>query len=355
MPSQMPSYGKLRRTRNMFLMSVAVLAGLAWILRRWLQVVGKWSYRGRLALQWTSGIRKGQPSETPKASDGAKGDALPHDLHKTRPCRWFLMDGKCYHGERCVFAHTREEWRPLPQSRRAPSAKHWRGPMVSIGVVEQALFSPPALPPVTDVVCNRCTCLGNPFAVRIYGAGETPPSRDSDGWRAEEHEDLCAAFDEYLALLLDGDDGIDLATEVQRIASERRLLLADTWLAQGLRWRDVRMALRDLEERVAQGERIRLLCHCRPHVRCHTELLKAHLELHFTLRGLPVPSAVEEVVQDFRDGWPGLAAGDDVRCSKGQCLRRGRAHDPLDMKPYCVFCWMRHADSLKWKALPHQR
>jgi len=267
------------------------------------------------------------------------------ELYKTRPCRWFLVNGSCSFADDCAFAHSADEWVLLPTALRVPAqgAAHWEG-VVSIGVVEQALFEP-YCPGRENIVCNRSTCLGNPFERKVYQDEEIPP-RDENGWRAEEHEDLCAAFDEYFTYVLGHHPGEEsLLPEVRRIASARSLALADTWVAQKLRRFHVRRALGSLERMLERGKRLRLLCHCRPNVRCHTEFLKAHLEM--SSHAWRFPSNLPDPVVDWKAGWPG-PVGDGPKCAN--CEREGRAMDPKNLSLYCAFCWMLHGENLKWQA-----
>lgn len=317
-------------------------SGGAWAIWRWQRLRNT----DRQHQMWTS------KAEEEEDEDQVECSALPEELYKTRPCRWIVMKGRCCYGAKCDFAHSPEELRLPPPSYRVPDAPHWRGAAVAIGIIEQALFRDAPPLGTTDVVCNRCTCLGNPFATRRYLPDEERPPQDDDGWRPLEHEELCTAFDKYLSEVLDGSSREeDLVSTVMRIAHEGSLTIADTWLGLHLKRPDVLGAINELGWRIAGGERLRLLCHCRPHVRCHTEYLKAHLDLQATSAALTVTPAGDDVsdeTQNMRvaDLWPSFE-GDGPRCA--QCGRQGRALDPGDMRMYCAFCWMQYADDMKWR------
>lgn len=283
----------------------------------------------------------------------------PEDMVKTRPCMWLINDGACKYGESCVFAHSREELRAPPPSKRTPKMQHWSGDIVSIGVVELAMSSEPPPLGVLDVVCNRCSCLGNPFAYRVYGSGEERPPKDADGWCAAEHEELCSAFNEYLAVVL-GEDGCDeealaeadLTSLAKRIADRRRLTISECWLVQCWRLCDVRKALAGLEARIAGGIGLRLLCHCRPHVRCHTEFLKAFLEVRAAQNGrcerrYAQFAELREQLQHEIDLWPS-SEGKCSRCVR--CSRQSKVMDPGMAKVYCSCCWLKFVDDLHWRA-----
>lgn len=250
-------------------------------------------------------------------------------------------------GDACYYAHTPEELRRPSEPDVTASAAHWKG-FVSIGVVEQALLWD--LPPygTTDVVCNRGTCLGNPFATGVY---DTPPESDSEGWVPKEHEDLCAAFGDYLGDLLERTSEEPLADMVCRIALARKVTIAETWMALSWERHDVLSALDTLSGRVAAGARLRLLCHCRPHVRCHAEALKAHLELSVTGSDSPRPEETEPRGLDIMGCvWPGFGDGAPMCAMRSRgwcCPREGRAQDPGNMQTYCAQCWSRHAINIR--------
>lgn len=278
--------------------------------------------------------------------------AIPKELLKTRPCRWYAVNRRCGYGDDCAFAHSAEELRPTPSYYRSPDAPHWCGDAVSIGVLEMALFTDLAPPGTLDVVCNRCTCLGNPFAARWYAENEERPQCDEHGWSPKEHDELCSAFDEYLTAVLSTESQEELCNVVKRIARKRSLAVSDCWSVQSLRRDDVCAALQAMELRAHAGVRLRLLCHCRPHVRCHTEFLKAHIEVKVgMLAGSPVPQEAEECrrsLKGFKDHWPSLH-GDGPACA--QCGRQARAMDPHSLQLYCAFCWQNYADNLQRHAL----
>merc|ERR1712110_251875 len=90
---------------------------------------------------------------------------------------------------------------------------------------------------------------------------------------------------------------------------------------------------------IVKGKRLRLLCHCRPHVRCHCEYLKVYFD---SVWGSSVPSfpALPENLEDFPDvpEWPGCGPPDGPSCI--QCGLRGQVTlDPGCMKSFCCFCW----------------
>ena len=113
------------------------------------------------------------------------------DLHKRRRCKAVVAQAACSLGSRCTFAHCAAELRRWPWP--ATVAEHWEG-QVAVGVVEHAMFWDLPAMGTTDVVVNRSTCLGNPFGAVV---GERPEA-DEGGWRVQEHDQLVAAFDEYL-------------------------------------------------------------------------------------------------------------------------------------------------------------
>lgn len=287
--------------------------------------------------------------------------AFTSDMFKTWRCKAIVMEEVCQYGEACICAHTPQELRPPPESLSKPVAAHWQG-KVSIGVVEHALFWD--LPPVgvTDVVCNRTTCLGNPFGGREYGPSEERPPADDQGWVLEEHANLCDAFGEYLAAVLDrnADPEENLVLVAERVSVGHSVFLSQTWEAQRLRRDDVLRALDELGRRVAAGQCLRLLCHCRPHVRCHAELLKTYLGQH-TLPASSDESGPTQRQPVPEDGnvdchgcsWPGFGTP-GPRCagasSSWQCHREGRALDPGTLELYCAQCWSRHCIGAKWSA-----
>merc|ERR1711871_1373142 len=92
-------------------------------------------------------------------------------------------------------------------------------------------------------------------------------------------------------------------------------------------------SLEDLSKRVARGDRLRLLCHCRPHVRCHTEYLKAHIELRATELGWDPtgnmhPAAPVDAYSRWEEVWPLPTNGEGFLCA-ALCGRIARAMDPL--------------------------
>merc|ERR1712232_1332342 len=132
-------------------------------------------------------------------------------------------------------------------------AEHWQGSHVAIGIVERGLFWDVPPPGTTDVVCNRCTCLGNPFAYRRCAPDAPKSVADEHGWYPDEHEYLSAAFGEYLTAVLNNDSQDRLMDIVETIAEKRSLVLADTWIALKLWRRDIIRAINSLGQRIANG------------------------------------------------------------------------------------------------------
>ena len=97
-----------------------------------------------------------------------------------------------------------------------------------------------------------------------------------------------------------------LEEEVSRIASERQLQPSEAWQLAPAQRHEVRGALRALERLVRQGRRLRLLCHCRPHVRCHAVSLKAYLDRFVVDAPAPEPLVQDpELVDVLGCIWPG--------------------------------------------------
>ena len=215
---------------------------------------------------------------------------------KTRRCKAVVVQAPCSLGSRCSFAHCAKDLRPSPWCNEV--VEHWQG-QVSVGVVEHAMFWD--LPPVgtTDVVVNRSTCLGNPF-----GACMERCECDAEGWRVQEHEQLVAAFDEYLQVVL-AEGSSSLEEEVRRIAAARQLQASEAWQLAPAERHEVRGALRALANLVAQGRRLRLLCHCRPHVRCHAVSLKGYLDRFASPLEPEPPELDPELVDVLGCVWPG--------------------------------------------------
>merc|ERR1712187_43642 len=133
--------------------------------------------------------------------------------------------------------------------------------------------------------------------------------------------------------VLDGSSGEDLVATALEIAAGRSLSLARTWIMQKVTRTAFIAALESLSRRIAKGGRVRLLCHCRPHVRCHTEYLKAHLELQATPAiGVGPHAGAKQAAEtqgtNVTSLWPSFD-GDGPRCA--QCGRQGRALDPGNM------------------------
>eukprot|EP00928_Gymnodinium_smaydae_P034686 TRINITY_DN24526_c0_g1_i2.p1 TRINITY_DN24526_c0_g1~~TRINITY_DN24526_c0_g1_i2.p1 ORF type:complete len:416 (-),score=74.07 TRINITY_DN24526_c0_g1_i2:144-1391(-) len=302
------------------------------------------------------------------AADGADSGACRRDsagpYFKVRRCKYVILEEACPFGNDCTYAHTPEELRVPSAAAEVDGgvrAPHWDGSTICVGVAEHAMFWD--LPPVgtVDVLCNRSTCLGNPFATRRYAPNEARPPCDSEGWVPVEHEELCAAFAVYLRAALDhaDDAGASLLSVVESMAEERSLTLADTWVLQRPCRRDVQGAVQGLVERAASGERLRLLCHCRPHVRCHAELLKAELERRVQLATATSVSsgtgaadragATAGRVDAFGCAWPGLGLQAPT-CAGRRCWREGRALDPGSLRYFCSQCWSEYSNALKERA-----
>lgn len=275
--------------------------------------------------------------------------ADPSDpYYKTRRCKFIVMQETCPYAENCEYAHSPEELRPLNGNWSYAVAPHWQGDAVQIGIVEHAMFWDLPQVGLLDVVCNRNTCLGNPFATRLYSEGEERAERDGHGWAIQMHEDLCVAFEEYLGVLLDPSSEEDLRVSASRIARKHSATLSDTWVAQRLRRSSVSWSLDSLARKVKGGQRLRLLCHCRPHVRCHTEFLKAHLEKFAPARGNTSAPDMQSVgrVDHLGALWPGFGLNSQICQCKSQgwrCSRESRALDAGTMKMYCAQCWSKHS------------
>merc|ERR1711971_732000 len=80
------------------------------------------------------------------------------------------------------------------------------------------------------------------------------------------------------AAILDSDSNESPSQIVHRISHARALIPAWSWMELKLGKWNVLQAIENVGRRVANGQRVRLLCHCRPWVRCHTEILKQHFE-----------------------------------------------------------------------------
>eukprot|EP01065_Artemidia_motanka_P023997 TRINITY_DN2864_c0_g1_i1.p2 TRINITY_DN2864_c0_g1~~TRINITY_DN2864_c0_g1_i1.p2 ORF type:complete len:452 (+),score=147.64 TRINITY_DN2864_c0_g1_i1:803-2158(+) len=123
---------------------------------------------------------------------------------------------------------------------------------------------------VVDVVCDRSSLLGNPF----------PMARDGDD---AERQAVCAAFAEYLDTVLSG-------TAADRTTAD---VCADIVQRRGLRQLDpgrgrypcpflragpsaVAAEVDRLRRLVAEGQSLRLMCHCHP-LLCHTTVIRSHL------------------------------------------------------------------------------
>lgn len=323
---------------------VSTLGLVFWILRRWLRMragtyrCGTGQSRGKAAI--------------PAADVPDFYSTVPPEVHKTRPCRWWCTRGKCNFAEHCIWAHQKDELRQLPQSQRLPDVPHWRGQGVTISVVEHALFSDPPPEGTIDILCNRCTCFGNPFAGIMVGPDEEKEPLDKYGYRASDHEALCEAFDEFLNAVLDGRSGENLIETACSIASSRSMVLAKTWVCQQITRTSFLESLERFSERIVAGTKLRLLCHCRPHVRCHTEYLKSQLELRAQQLGWLPPAEMQasNSYERWEEAWPSYCdwssdTGNPPCASKG-CDRQGRALDPKDSQWYCTFCWMQFADYL---------
>eukprot|EP00746_Dinoflagellata_sp_MGD_P151531 gnl/MRDRNA2_/MRDRNA2_83107_c0_seq1.p1 gnl/MRDRNA2_/MRDRNA2_83107_c0~~gnl/MRDRNA2_/MRDRNA2_83107_c0_seq1.p1 ORF type:complete len:492 (+),score=66.34 gnl/MRDRNA2_/MRDRNA2_83107_c0_seq1:67-1476(+) len=289
---------------------------------------------------------------------GAAGDAFQCGWSKVRPCRFIMMQGECRFGETCHYAHSPDELRPLPASARLAHnpAPHWRGHAVSIGVVEHFFFRDIPTTDFINVVCNRASCLGNPFFKRIFDPDEEPYRQDSHGWCPQEHTDLCAAFAEYLEVVLrPGADPDEYVTHISgEIAQRRKLGSADKFspVLCRLKRRDVLRALDNVKQEVSAGKRVRLLCHCRPFVACHTEILKAYFEKFAPPRE---PETIDESHRDEtleecearRSKWPTFD-GSEPQCAL--CWKMAWAVDPGRMHPYCCTCWAQFANDIKSEA-----
>lgn len=272
--------------------------------------------------------------------------------YKARRCKYIVLQERCRHGDNCGYAHSPEELRPPPEGDEHIAAPHWEGPLISIGIVEHAMFWDLSKPGTIDVVCNRSTCFGNPFAMQILCPDSELEVPDEDGWHLKLHEALCEAFKEYLAVLLDPNQE-ELMVCVRQIAARRSLTLAETWIIQNLTRQSLLESFAALDTFITQGHRLRLLCHCRPHVRCHAELIKGHLEeracqliSHNDDNSIEVSSARFAKRAKRLDchgcEWPSLM-DDGPSCGTKSCWQVGRAWDPGSMQMYCAPCWSKHS------------
>jgi len=276
------------------------------------------------------------------------------DLYKRRRCKAIVAQASCSLGDKCTFAHSAAELKTWPWPEVLP--QHWQG-QVSIGVVEHAMFWD--LPPLgtIDVVCNRSTCLGNPFGACCYDDPLQRPPADENGWRKQEHEVLVGAFDQYLQAVLEKNPSGSLSQDVHRIAEQHHLQLSEAWQLSQPPREEVRNALKALAEKVQQGARLRLLCHCRPHVRCHAESIKRHLD-QFAVESRDAaakPITPSEHLEGLLDVngciWPGSMTCTEacsVSTKSYDCQREPRALDPANMRGYCAQCWSHHSRVYHW-------
>merc|ERR1711879_688295 len=122
------------------------------------------------------------------------------------------------------------------------------------------------------------------------------------------------------------------------------MVLAKTWVVQHLTRTQFMSSLETFSKWIAKGRKLRLLCHCRPHVRCHTEFLKAQLELRAAELGwMPDELTAPIPYGRWQDAWPDLCESCSLQsftpCATSGCGRVGRAIDPMDHRHYCTFCW----------------
>merc|ERR1712232_487547 len=104
---------------------------------------------------------------TSGADAGSVVDTIPNEYYKIRRCKHVIMQDPCPKGASCPFAHAPEELHPAPDYEPGHLAPHWQGEAVSIGIAEHAMFWDLPTIGTMDVVCNRGTCLGNPFATKL--------------------------------------------------------------------------------------------------------------------------------------------------------------------------------------------
>jgi|GEM_PF-1951883 len=113
---------------------------------------------------------------------------------------------------------------------------------------------------------DRASVLGNPFDM-----GRNEGLRDQ----------VCDAYDDYFAAVL---DGADPTTAAPCIAQQTGLSLAAAWKQPS---RDEFIAeLNQLEKMQQQGNPIKLLCWCSP-CRCHLNTVKTHLDKQRTQQATP--------------------------------------------------------------------
>eukprot|EP00928_Gymnodinium_smaydae_P079007 TRINITY_DN63037_c0_g1_i1.p2 TRINITY_DN63037_c0_g1~~TRINITY_DN63037_c0_g1_i1.p2 ORF type:complete len:344 (+),score=74.79 TRINITY_DN63037_c0_g1_i1:27-1058(+) len=262
--------------------------------------------------------------------------------HKVQICQFHLAKpGSCPHGERCAYAHFDAELRWHPQN-----AVRWLGP-VGVGELMQRQLGADDHPDSLNIACNRNTALGNPFVneestYEQFGASGYCPDCLCYGEEgetcyclvAENHVELCAAYAEFLDLLLrSAGDELDLPARrlAEDVARRRgRLHVSRRWAWFDFSRRRILRALSALQHhlRARSDTRLLLLCHC--------GVANASKPCHaFALQKLLV------------DGDQRLdAAADADACSAlerkcSSCFRglsRG-AFDADKMKFHCVVCW----------------
>eukprot|EP00438_Fugacium_kawagutii_P032367 Skav234870 [mRNA] locus=scaffold840:329332:340695:- [translate_table: standard] len=91
--------------------------------------------------------------------------------------------------------------------------------------------------------------------------------------------------------------------------------------------------------------------HCRPHVRCHAECIKKHLD-QFAVENATEPMRPPKDLEPFLDLngclWPGTGDPCSVKTRKYDCQRAQRALDPATMRGYCAQCWSQHSRVYHW-------
>lgn len=281
-------------------------------------------------------------------------DTCEDEFYKVRRCKFIILQEDCPFGEKCVNAHSPDQLRPLPEAETV-TAPHWQGKQVSIGIVEHTMFWDLPPPDTVCVICNRNTSLGNPFATKVWREDDPWEPPDEHGWHHPLHEALCDAFAEYLAVVVDRDRSDDLVSCVQQIALRRSLTVADTWYVQKLTRARIVWTLDSLLNLLFKGQHLRLMCHCRPHVRCHVEHIKTYLESKVS--SMKVQQVISELSEpgvqcvDCMGGeWPGFKSNPEICETKnrhGSCWRVARAIDPDTMRMYCSQCWSQHARAMK--------
>merc|ERR1712039_270697 len=89
------------------------------------------------------------------------------------------------------------------------------------------------------------------------------PPADEGGWVPADHLVICDAYNKFLSSVLDGSSGENLVEGAMKIANSNSLILAKVWCAQKFTRSSLLQALDSFSQNIVQGQKIRLLCHCR--------------------------------------------------------------------------------------------